>query len=103
MKSIDILFNFLRIAISLSTSTLNTSAQSNSEINKVYIAKIYDHNKKEVEGILYSVDDSSIRLCTDTAFLTSDPLNDSLKIITRSYKDIERIKLIRKVRWEKDF
>ncbi len=56
-----------------------------------------------IRRILYSVDDSSIRLCTDTAFLTSDPLNDSLKIITRSYKDIERIKLIRKGAMEKGF
>lgn len=101
MKTKNIILSLFIIAISILASASNTLAQSQTTINKIYMAKVYSSDKKPIKGILYSVDDSSITLCIDTTFSKKDPLNDSLKMITVSYETIKQIKLIRKGAIEK--
>ncbi len=83
------------MATSLLASASNTLAQGQPNTKKVYRAKVYAFDNKKVRGILYSVDDSSISLCIDTAFMKNDPLNQSFKVIAISYQDIKKIKVIR--------
>ena len=91
------------MSLSVLISTFDILAQSQQKISKVYTAKVYDSNKNKISGILYSVEDSSITLCVDSAFVKNNPLNDSLEIITISYRDIRKIKLIRNGAMEKGF
>jgi len=91
------------MTLSVLISTSDILAQSQQKISKVYTAKVYDSNKNKISGILYSVEDSSITLCVDSAFIKNNPLNDSLEIITISYRDIRKIKLIRNGAMEKGF
>ncbi len=96
MKTLNILFSLLMMALSILAFTPDTIAQSQQKISKVYVATVYGSDKNKVQGILYSVDDSSIRLCIDTAFTKNDPLSESLKMIIISYQDIRKIKVFKK-------
>ena len=91
------------MATSLLASASNTSAQGQPNTKKVYRAKVYDADNKKMRGILYSVNDSSITLCTSTTFIKDDPLNQSLKFITIPYQVIERIVVSRKGAMVKGF